>query len=80
MSKLNFVFIKILSNIHTIRAHVVGKDERTWEFDNENNESVSIIDYSEFFIRSKSYADKPNMGLLFELSVFTKSKVCLAKK
>jgi hypothetical protein len=55
---------------------VIGKDERTWEFDNENNESVSIVDYSEFFFRCKSYTDKPHLGLLFELSMYTRRKVC----
>ena len=67
--------VSVLSNIHTIRAHVVGKEERTWEFDDENDETVQITDYSEFFIRCKSYSDKPNLGLLFELSVYTKKKV-----
>jgi hypothetical protein len=52
----------------------VGKDEKTWEFDDEQNDSVSIVDYSEFFVRCKSMTDKHNLGLLFELSVYCKKK------
>ena len=63
-----------MSNIHTIRAHVVGKDERTWLFDDENTDVVPIIDYSEFFVRS-NISDKPNLGILFELSMYCRKKV-----
>lgn len=65
-----------MSNIHTIRAHVVGKDERTWLFDDENTDVVPIIDYSEFFVRS-NISDKPNLGILFELSMYCRKKVVI---
>jgi hypothetical protein len=74
MKKLKM--LKILSNIHTIRAHVVGKDERTWLFDDENTDVVPIIDYSEFFVRS-NISDKPNLGILFELSMYCRKKVLI---
>ena len=54
--------VSILSNIHTIRAHV-GKEEKTWMFEDELSENVSIIDYSEFFIRSDLKNDNLNLGI-----------------
>ena len=65
---------KVLSNIHTIRAKVVGKDERTWLFDDEYSDSVSIMDYSECFIRALLGANESQLGILFELSVYCRKK------
>jgi hypothetical protein len=70
-------FLKIRSNIHTIRAHVVGKDEKTWVLDDENTEVVPITDYSEFFVRSQLGDEKENLGILFELSIYCRKKVKL---
>jgi hypothetical protein len=64
--------VNIHSNIHTIRAHVLGKDERTWVFEDEITDIVPLDDYSEFFVRSFLNTDIPNLGLLFELSVYCK--------
>lgn len=70
---------QVLSNIHTIQAHVVGKDDRTWIFEDEPSESVSILDFSEFFVRYNLAADKAdipaNLGILFELSIYCKINV-----
>lgn len=65
----------MLSNIHTIRAHIVGKDERTWNFDDEFSDNVSILDFSEFFVRCESDKEKSNLGILFELSIHCLIKV-----
>jgi len=67
--------VKIHSNIHTIRAHVVGKDERTWVFEDEITDVVPLDDYSEFFVRSFLSTEIPNLGILFELSVHCKKIV-----
>lgn len=65
----------IVSNVHTIRAHIsTNGNERQWEFEDENSNSVLLTDYSEFFFRTKAIPDKPNMGLLFELSVYARPK------
>ena len=65
---------KILSNIHTVRAHIVGKDERTWHFENESLEYVSILDGAEFFVRT-NLSDNKKLGILFELNIYCKKKV-----
>jgi nephrocystin-1 len=72
---------KIHSNIHTIQAHVVGKEEKNWVFEDELSENVSIMDFSEFFVRIDLPNDKseipPNLGILFELTYYCKSNVSL---
>jgi hypothetical protein len=67
--------MQILSNVHTIRAHVIGKDEKTWMFEDDYSDVVQIVDFSEFFLRSNVTTDKPNLGILFELSMYCKKKV-----
>ena len=62
--------VSILSNIHTIRAHIIGRDERTWNFEDDLSDNVSISDYSEFFIRSNLMNDNLNLSVLFELSIY----------
>lgn len=54
---------------------MVGRDERTWVFENEYSDMVQIVDFSEFFVRSNLIAENPNMGLLFELSIYCQKKV-----
>ncbi len=64
--------VSVLSNVHTIRAHVVGKDEKTWSFEDEVSDVVSVSDLSEFFVRSNLVSEN-NLGVLFELSVYCRS-------
>lgn len=54
---------------------MVGRDERTWVFEDEYSDMVQIIDFSEFFLRSNLVPENPNLGLLFELSIYCKKKV-----
>lgn len=74
----------IQSNVHTIQGHLVGKDERTWIFEDDLTESVSIMDYSEFCVRvnlSNDRADIPhNLGILFELSLYCKNNTSNEEK
>lgn len=54
--------VSILSNVHAIRAHVIGKDEKTWSFEDELSDAVSISDFSEFFVRTNLASDGKNLG------------------
>lgn len=64
-----------MSNIHTIQAHLVGKDEKNWIFEDDYADSLSILDYSEFFVRVNLPEMPPNLGILFELTVYCKINV-----
>ncbi|CAF0747243.1 unnamed protein product [Brachionus calyciflorus] len=64
--------VSVLANIYTIRAQAVSKDERTWLFQDEYNNVISLLDFSEFFLLTNTIPEKPNLGLLFELSIYAK--------
>lgn len=67
--------VSVIGNVHTIRAHIVGKDDRNWLFEDSYKAVVSLFDFSEFFLIANTLPENPNLGLLFELSIYAKKIV-----
>ena len=57
----------MLSNVHTIRASSVDKDQRTWNFSTKVLDQMRTIEFGELFVRSNQ--NNSNIGLLFELCI-----------
>lgn len=67
--------VSVIGNVHTIRAHIVGRDDRNWIFEDSYKSLVSLFDFSEFFLIANTMPENPNLGLLFELSIYAKKIV-----
>lgn len=72
--------VSVIGNVHSIRAHIVGRDDRTWIFEDSYKALISLFDFSEFFLIANAVPEKPNLGLLFELSIYAKKIVKKEKK